>query len=292
MDVKFINPFLNGASEVIKTMAFLEAVAGKPYLKKDEAARGDVSGLIGITGDAIGSLAISFSEGCICGIVGSMLGETYTEPTQEVLDAAGELTNMISGVARTNLEKMGLQVYAAIPSVIFGKDHTIRHILKSPSIVIPFSTDKGDFFVDICIRTADAQARSRETYQVVNRRTADLIASRSLKDEQEPEPPAPVVPEPGVPAPAQEELQGEKSRRDTMKEALDAMIEDRHGIQKLLSSQPFMPRDERKKLNGKIARYDKKIRQLKLDLTALEVLSRLSQEDLDNPTIKKHYQHY
>jgi len=292
MDVKFINPFLNGASEVIKTMAFLEAVAGKPYLKKDEAARGDVSGIIGITGDAIGSLAISFSEGCICGIVGSMLGETYTEPTQEVLDAAGELTNMISGVARTNLEKMGLQVYAAIPSVIFGKDHTIRHILKSPSIVIPFSTDKGDFFVDICIRTADAQARSRETYQVVNRRTADLIASRSLKDEQEPEPPAPVVQEPGVPAPAQEELQGEKSRRDTMKEALDAMIEDRHGIQKLLSSQPFMPRDERKKLNGKIARYDKKIRQLKLDLTALEVLSRLSQEDLDNPTIKKHYQHY
>jgi len=139
MDVKFINPFLNGASEVIKTMAFLEAVAGKPYLKKDETARGDVSGIIGITGDAIGSLAISFSEGCICGIVGSMLGETYTEPTQEVLDAAGELTNMISGVARTNLEKMGLQVYAAIPSVIFGKDHTIRHILKSPSIVTAWS---------------------------------------------------------------------------------------------------------------------------------------------------------
>jgi len=293
MDVKFINPFLNGASEVIRTMAFMEAVAGKPYLKKDDTARGDVSGIIGITGDATGSLAISFSEGCICGIVGSMLGETYAEPTQEVLDAAGELTNMISGVARTNLEKMGLQVYAAIPSVIFGKDHTIRHILNSPSIVIPFSTDKGNFVVDICIRTTDAQARSRETYQVVNRRTADLLVPQSPKAAAKPEP-APVVTESEVSDPVQrgEELQGGKSRRDAMKEALNSMVEARHGIQKLLSAQPFMPRDERKKLNGKIAQYDKKIRKLKLDLTALEVLSKLSQEELDNPTIKKHYQNY
>jgi hypothetical protein len=59
-----------------------------------------------------------------------------------------------------------------------------------------------------------------------------------------------------------------------------------------LSSEPFMPRDERKKLNAKVTQYDKKIRQMKLDLTAIEVLSKLTQEDLDNPTIKKHYQHY
>jgi len=292
MDVKFINPFLDGATEVIKTMAFMDAVAGKPYLKKDDTAQGDISGIIGITGDATGSLAISFTEECIWGITGSMLGETYNETTQEVLDAAGELTNMVSGVARTNMEKMGLKVFAAIPSVVFGKDHTIRHILNSPSIVIPFSTKSGEFVVDVCIRTTEAQARSEENYQVINRRTADLIASQPPQTAQSSAPVAKV--DSGVMelVPPIEEIQDDKSRKELLKETLDKMIESRREIQKLLSSQPFMPREQRKKLNAKVALYDKKIRKMKLDLTALEVLSKLNQGDLDHPTIKKHFQHY
>jgi len=292
MDVKFINPFLNGATEVIKTMAFMDAVAGKPYLKKDDTAKGDVSGIIGITGDATGSLALSFTESCIWGIAGSMLGETYSDTTQEVLDCAGELTNMISGVARTNMEKMGLKVFAAIPSVIFGKDHTIRHILNSPSIVIPFSTVSGDFVVDVCIRTTEARAKSEENYQVINRRTADLIASQPPRPS--PAPASTVKADAGVVEPEQpvKEVQDDRSRKEILKETLDRMVEARRDIQKQLSSQPFMPREERKKLNAKVTLYDKKIRKMKLDLTALEVLSNLAQGNLDNPTIRKHYQHY
>ena len=141
MDVRYINPFLNGTIEVIRKMAFVEPTAGKPYVKKDETAEGDVSGIIGITGDAIGSLAISFSEPCICGVVNSMLGESYREINKDIFDAVGEITNMISGVARTFLEKDGLIVYAAIPTVVYGRKHYIRHILSSPSIVIPFTTE-------------------------------------------------------------------------------------------------------------------------------------------------------
>jgi len=89
-----------------------------------------------------------------------------------------------------------------------------------------------------------------------------------------------------------EEIQDDKSRKELLKETLDKMIESRREIQKLLSSQPFMPREQRKKLNAKVALYDKKIRKMKLDLTALEVLSKLNQGDLDHHTIKKHFQHY
>ena len=76
MDVKFINPFLEGTISVLKTMAMVEPLAGKPYLKKGNQAKGDVSGIIGMTGSARGSLALSFSEGCILKIVSNMLGET------------------------------------------------------------------------------------------------------------------------------------------------------------------------------------------------------------------------
>ena len=63
MDVKFINPFLDATINVIKTMAMVELKPGKPFLKKDHVARGDVSGIIGMTGEITGSLSVSFSFG-------------------------------------------------------------------------------------------------------------------------------------------------------------------------------------------------------------------------------------
>ena len=79
MDVKFINPFLQGTISVLKTMAFIEPKPGRPYLKKDSLATGDVSGIIGFTGSISGSMALSFSEKSILKIVSNMLGEEIKE---------------------------------------------------------------------------------------------------------------------------------------------------------------------------------------------------------------------
>ncbi len=151
MNVKFINPFLEGTSEVLTTMAFIEPRPGKPFLKRDNVAKGDVSGIIGFTGSAKGSLALSFSESCIVRIVSSMLGEEMKGLNSDVKDAVGEITNMVSGVARKKLEAEGLNILAAIPTVVSGKNHSIVHVLGGPSIIIPFETDSGPFFVDVCL---------------------------------------------------------------------------------------------------------------------------------------------
>lgn len=151
MDVRFINPFLEGTLDVLTTMAFISPRAGKPYLKKDHVSRGDVSGIIGIAGDVKGSLALSFSEGCIFKIVSNMLGEEHTAIDDGIRDAVGELTNMISGAARKKIEGLGFKLFAAIPTIVSGKDHTIMHVLPGPCLVIPFETDHGPFVVDVCI---------------------------------------------------------------------------------------------------------------------------------------------
>ena len=151
MDVRFINPFLEATIDVLKTMAFVESRPGKPYLKKDNLAKGDVSGIIGFTGAATGSMALSFSEKCILTIVSNMLGEESKEINSDIKDAVGEITNMVSGAARKNLESLGLSISAAIPTVIAGKGHSVSHVMGGPSIIIPFETDYGPFFVDVCI---------------------------------------------------------------------------------------------------------------------------------------------
>jgi chemotaxis protein CheX len=143
MDVKYINPFLSGTVNVLKTMAFVEVKPGKPYLKKDHVGLGDVSGIIGLTGEASGSLSVTFNFTLIQQIMSNMLGEEVTEVTNDVRDAVGELTNMISGDARRLLQQEGLSLTAAIPTIVAGKDHTIKHVINGPIIVIPFTTDNG-----------------------------------------------------------------------------------------------------------------------------------------------------
>ena len=151
MNVKFINPFLEGTISVLKTMAFVEPKAGKPYLKTDSIAKGDISGIIGLTGSATGSMALSFSEAAILKIVSNMLGEKYKTMTPEIQDAVGEITNMISGVARKNLEADGFYIQSAIPTVVTGKNHSITHVMGGPSLIIPFEIDEGTFVVDVCL---------------------------------------------------------------------------------------------------------------------------------------------
>ena len=151
MDVKLVNPFIEATLHVLSSMAFTRATAGKPFLKKDSLASGDVSGIVGLSGEARGTISVSFSEESILAIVGNMFGEPVKEINDEVKDAVGEILNIVSGQARQKLEAMGRSLKGAIPTVITGKNHAISHITKQPIIAIPFETDNGHFTIEVCI---------------------------------------------------------------------------------------------------------------------------------------------
>ncbi len=150
MDVKIINHFLSATVKVLKTMAFINAKPSKPYIKKGELATGDISSIVGLTGEKRGTVSISFEMKCIVKIVSNMLGEELVELKGETADGVGEIANMISGQARKNLEEVGYHFDGAIPSVFSGENHNIIHITDGPIIAIPFSTDFGAFVMEIC----------------------------------------------------------------------------------------------------------------------------------------------
>jgi chemotaxis protein CheX len=153
VDAQLINPFIKATISVLETMAFVKSKAGKPYLKKNNIANGDVTGIIGVTGAANGSVSVTFAEGSILQIVSKMFGEEMPELNTEVSDAVGEIANMISGLARMELEASGTVFDGSIPSVVTGKNHEITHITDGPKIAIPFSTEAGEFTVEICFET-------------------------------------------------------------------------------------------------------------------------------------------
>ncbi len=151
MNVEFVNPFLVSILNVLKTMARLEAHPGNPTIKKDEVAQGDVTGIIGMTSDqAKGTLAITFTEPVILEITKRMLGEELDKIDDTIMDMAGEITNMVTGGAKKILSEQGYNFDMAIPSIVAGKNHIIQHKSKSSIIIVPFNTEAGDFFIEIC----------------------------------------------------------------------------------------------------------------------------------------------
>ncbi len=152
MKAEFINPFLEATVSVLKTMASLEVVPGKPFIKKESSACGDVSGIVGITGETEGSLCITFSRDCILQVVSKWFGEETKEINDEVKDAVGEITNMISGDSRRRLQEVGYTFQGAIPSVISGPGHEVKHITRGPVLSIPFSLNGKGFVVEVCFK--------------------------------------------------------------------------------------------------------------------------------------------
>lgn len=149
-DAEIAKPFVQAAKHVLTTMAMLDPTPGKPYVKKNNSAAGDVSAIVGLTGDKRGSISLSFSRKCAVAIVKNMLGDDVGDIMQDAKDAVGEITNMISGQARAGLAQMGLTMQASTPTVIFGDNHTISHVTSGPVVAIPFTSPQGDFTVEFC----------------------------------------------------------------------------------------------------------------------------------------------
>ena len=150
MKAEFINPFLQATKNVIETMAQTPVTAQKPKLKDTKTSYGEVTGIIGMTSEGItGSMIVSFSEKCILKIVANMLMEEQKPKIDaEVVDAVGELTNMICGGAKASLAKLNHQFALATPTMVMGKGVEISYYSEAPTIVIPFDTADGSFVIE------------------------------------------------------------------------------------------------------------------------------------------------
>ncbi|MCM2678673.1 chemotaxis protein CheX [Echinimonas agarilytica] len=151
MNAEFINPFLSSLQNVISTMAGVELKPGKPGLKRDEVARGDVSGLIGMIGQKTkGSFSLSLEASLALEIMQRMLGERPAGITDEVTDMVGEITNMVTGGAKNLLSDKGFDFDMATPAVVSGPAHTITHKAKGAKLIVPFESDFGKAYLEIC----------------------------------------------------------------------------------------------------------------------------------------------
>ncbi len=147
--VEYINPFIAATVQALEVMAGMKPERGKPFVKTDHVAAGDISGVIGLAGEAVGSVAVTFPENLALKVYEAMVGEEARGLNDDVRDAVGEIANMIAGGAKAALTKEGYQFRIAIPTIVVGKNHTIEHKGQGPCLVVPFEMDGETFWVEV-----------------------------------------------------------------------------------------------------------------------------------------------
>ena len=152
MNVAFINPFIESTLRSLDMMAGIQAEKVGLELKEDLITTYDVSAIIGLTGETSGSIIISMPATLACKIASNMLMEEITSMNRNVEDAIGEIGNIVVGDARRSLIQDGHQLSISIPTVVIGVGHKISRSGDVPCIAIPFSTEFGDFEVNVGLR--------------------------------------------------------------------------------------------------------------------------------------------
>jgi chemotaxis protein CheX len=77
---------------------------------------------IGVAGSWSGTGTLTCSPATACRLCSQMLLAEYTTVSEEVLDAMAELTNMIIGNVKSNLERHLGPLGLSIPTVVFGRN--------------------------------------------------------------------------------------------------------------------------------------------------------------------------
>jgi chemotaxis protein CheX len=147
LKVEHINPFIRATRETFSTMVKTEARPGKVALRTGREAHADISGIIGLSGGAKGSVALGFPRISALKIVSAFVGEKTVTLDETAVDAIGELANIISGSARRDLSEHRINI--SLPTVVLGERHELTSTREVVPMVVPFETALGPFLLTV-----------------------------------------------------------------------------------------------------------------------------------------------
>jgi chemotaxis protein CheX len=139
--------------EVFSTMLGTPVEAGETRTETDTAIapKSGIMALVGVAGPWAGTGCIACSGTLACTLAAQFLMASVDTMNEDVLDALGEITNMIIGNVKTVLEEKLGPMGLSTPTVIFGRNFQTRSARVHDWTVVPFTCGEETFWVQMCI---------------------------------------------------------------------------------------------------------------------------------------------
>jgi chemotaxis protein CheX len=117
-----------------------------------------VISFIGLAGSWAGTGSVSCSPALACRICSTMLMCEALAVSEEVMDTVAELTNMIIGTVKTELEKTLGPLGLSIPTVIYGRNFRTKSAGNTDWIVVRFQWENEPLIVKLCLEPKEQAA--------------------------------------------------------------------------------------------------------------------------------------
>ena len=156
---QYIQPFIAVCTNVFKEFLSLDLEAKLPYfIEKDAPTEWDVSGVIGLTGEARGAVVISMKEDLALRLTSILTGTDHKSLDADVVDAVGEIINIIAGNAKQQLEE-DFRLVISLPTIIKGKEHSVNWPEGLARVIcIPFTiADKDSFTLSVALEAVKSK---------------------------------------------------------------------------------------------------------------------------------------
>ncbi|MDD3030286.1 MAG: chemotaxis protein CheX [Alphaproteobacteria bacterium] len=113
---------------------------------------GDISGIIGLVQEHLdGTLILSMAYETLKDLLPRVLGKETVVTQEMAIDAVGELTNMLFGQVKNDLNQRMHQIKLGIPCVVTGKGHFVCQFHRGRYMIVPFYLDGALFQVYVAL---------------------------------------------------------------------------------------------------------------------------------------------
>ena len=147
---------IRSTCDVFSTMLGTELSSGEVTVEgTDSEANDGVVSFIGLAGSWAGTGSLSCSPAMACRICEAMLMTEAPSVNEEVLDAVAEITNMIIGGVKTDLETELGPLGLSIPTVIFGRNFKTRSAGTAEWIHVRFLWGEDALRVKMCLAPSE-----------------------------------------------------------------------------------------------------------------------------------------
>jgi chemotaxis protein CheX len=154
MNVKFLNPFVEAAYEVLRTETSKDISRGDLRLESGAYVTDDATVILSLVGAIEGTVFYSMSNESAIQLASILMGEKFEKFEYLAQSGIAELGNVITGRASMKLSEAGYESTISPPALILGKGAMIS-TLDYPRLVVPLHTVGGSVLIHLALRTGN-----------------------------------------------------------------------------------------------------------------------------------------
>jgi len=143
------NEIIAGTQDVFSTMLMVELESKAVVDNGKCEIKSNLTSMIGLGGGIRGLLAVHCPGSVAKAITGSFLGMDVADLNDDVMDAIGEIANMVAGNIKVSCAKININVELAIPTTIVGESFHVSGIADADRIIVPFKMIDEIFWVEL-----------------------------------------------------------------------------------------------------------------------------------------------